>query len=70
MAYTREELKARYGSPEMQKALTIGYPGVAEDDLMLKAFTQAADESGLDVKTANKFLARFMEAAQALKGAK
>jgi len=70
MAYTREELKARYSSPAMQKALTIGYEGVPADDLMLRAFTQAADESGLDVKKANEFLARFMEAAAALKGGK
>ena len=42
----------------------------APDDPMLKAFTKAADATGLGVKQANEFLARFMEEAQALKGAK
>ena len=75
MAYSREELLARYSSPEMQKALTIGCPGVAANDPMLAAFVKAADLTGLDVKTANRFLAHFIEEAkivqaQALTGAK
>lgn len=61
------DLKKRF--PSMEKMLTISYPGVPHDDRMLEAFTRAADGI-LDVKTANKFLARFMEEAQALKGAK
>jgi len=69
MSYSNEDLKKRYSSPEMQRLLTIAYPGVSPDDPMLKAFSKAA-EGILDVKDANKFLARFMEEAQALKGAK
>jgi len=70
MSYSREELLARYSSPEMQRALTISYPGLAADDPVLKAFIRAADLTGLEVKKANEFLARFMEEAAALKGAK
>jgi len=61
------DLKKRF--PSMAKMLTVGCPGVDPNDPMLEAFTKAADGI-LDVKTANKFLARFMEEAQALKGAK
>jgi len=58
------ELKRRF--PSMAKQLTVGHPEIPQDDPMLGAFVQAAEEAGLDVRTANKFLARYLEATKAL----